>query len=53
MRCPETGETAKVQIDAPRAAASAIPGRPELHIAECSRWPERRGCAQDCLAAAG
>ena len=53
VRCPETGEPARVQIDAPRAAASAIPGPPELHVAECSRWPERRRCAQACLAAAG
>jgi len=50
LRCPETGGTAEVRIDARHAAATAVPGPPELRVAGCSRWPERKGCAQACLA---
>jgi hypothetical protein len=30
-------------------AASAWGGVPEVRLKECSRWPERGGCGQDCL----
>jgi hypothetical protein len=48
--CPETGLAAEVQIDARRAAATAIPGPARLRVVACSLWPERAGCAQKCLA---
>jgi hypothetical protein len=50
VRCPETGGAAEIRIDARHAAATAVPGPPELRVAECSRWPEGKGCAQACLA---
>jgi hypothetical protein len=49
VRCPETGVTAEIQIDARHAAATAVPGPPELRVAGCSSWPERKGCDQACL----
>jgi hypothetical protein len=52
VRCPETGLTAEVEVDARHAALSAIPGPPEVHVAECSLWPDHAGCEQKCAAQA-
>jgi hypothetical protein len=49
LSCPETGGTAEVGIDAPRAALTSAFGRPLLRVKSCSRWPERERCKQDCL----
>jgi hypothetical protein len=49
--CPESGEPAAVEVDATLAAATqASTGKPLLQLATCSRWPERQGCGQECLA---
>ena len=50
VRCPETGLTAEVAIDARHAALSAVPGPPKVRVAACSLWPDRAGCAQRCAA---
>jgi len=50
VRCPETGLTAEVEIDARHAALSAVPGPPKVRVAECSLWPDRAGCEQRCAA---
>ena len=52
VRCPETGLAAEVEIDARHAALSAVPGPPEVRVAECSLWPDRAGCEQKCAAEA-
>jgi len=44
VTCPETHETAAVKVDALHAAFS------DLRLSNCSRWPERAGCDQRCLA---
>lgn len=50
VTCPETGKPAAVEVDALHTATSlASVGRPLLHLASCSRWPERQGCGQECL----
>jgi hypothetical protein len=49
VTCPETLETASVDVAARKAALGAIFGEPKLHLDRCSRWPERQGCGQDCL----
>jgi hypothetical protein len=49
VECPETGRAAAVHVNARRAAATP-PGRPpELRLKDCSRWPEREDCGQECL----
>lgn len=50
ITCPESKTPEAVEVDALRAAASAIVGAAELRLCECSRWPERRDCGQQCLA---
>jgi hypothetical protein len=47
--CPENREVAAVEVDALHAAWSAPQGRPELRLEDCTRWPEKAGCGQDCL----
>jgi hypothetical protein len=51
VRCPETGETVRVQLDATLAALTAVPGPSKRRVAQCTRWPERQDCAQECVRA--
>lgn len=49
VTCPETQKPAAVEVAAGEAAVGAFLTEPTLHLKECSRWPEREGCGQDCL----
>ncbi len=49
VTCPENRQPAAVALDARRAARQAVLGEANFRLAECSRWPERRDCAQQCL----
>jgi len=49
ITCPETKAPAGVKVDATHAAAAVFGKAPELRLSECSRWPERAGCGQECL----
>lgn len=49
VTCPETGQSATVEVDAARVATSAWRGVPDVRLKHCSRWPERATCGQDCL----
>lgn len=50
ITCPENRRPAGVVVDARHAAATALAGAPGLRLSSCSRWPERAGCGQECLA---
>jgi len=47
--CPETRELVAVRFDALHAAVSGLTAKPDLHIADCSRWPRRSNCGQECI----
>jgi hypothetical protein len=47
--CPETRKHAAVDMDASRAAQKAFIGTPYFRLRDCSRWPERKDCGQECL----
>ena len=49
ITCPENQKPAGVSVDAGHAAASAFGKTPDLRLADCSRWPERATCGQECL----
>jgi hypothetical protein len=49
VTCPETMRPAGVVVDAAHAAATVFGKAPELRLSECSRWPEKAGCGQECL----
>ena len=50
VTCPETLAPAAVQADAAHAAVTGLMGHTELRLHDCTRWPERQGCGQECLA---
>ena len=47
--CPETNRAASVHVAAGKAAVKTFAGMGRVRLDECSRWPERAGCGQDCL----
>ena len=49
VTCPETQKPAAVDLDAIHLARDAAFGTPQLRLSECSRWPERQECGQECL----
>lgn len=49
ITCPETLTPEGVKVDAGHAAVTGLMGHTELRLAECTRWPERAGCGQECL----
>jgi hypothetical protein len=49
VTCPETQKTEAVDVAAGEAAVSAFLSDPALHLKQCSRWPKRENCDQDCL----
>jgi hypothetical protein len=49
VTCPETQQPAAVHVNAAKAATTALIGKQEVRLDQCSRWPERRSCGQDCL----
>lgn len=49
VTCPETLKPAAVKMAMGRAAADALRGPIHLELSDCSRWPERLDCGQDCI----
>lgn len=49
VTCPENQQPAGVAVDARHAAATAFRHVLELRLSQCSRWPEKAGCGQECL----
>jgi hypothetical protein len=52
VTCPETNAEAGVTIDAKHAAATALRGKPQFRLNDCTQWPARIRCNQECLAEA-
>jgi hypothetical protein len=49
ITCPETHQPAAVDVAAGEAAVGAFLSEPTLRLKQCSRWPERQNCGQECL----
>jgi len=49
VTCPENHCAAAVKLDAKGAGIRAFRGGIYHCLQDCSRWPEKRDCAQDCL----
>ena len=49
VTCPETKTPQAVEVAASEAALGTFVNEPTLRLKECSRWPERENCGQDCL----
>lgn len=50
IACPETNVEEAVELDRAAAVKGAIRWRDTLRLSDCTRWPERQGCGQECLA---
>lgn len=46
--CPEIRRQVAVSLDSTHAAVTGLKGVPDVRIADCTRWPERANCGQDC-----
>jgi hypothetical protein len=49
VTCPETKAPEAVNVAAGEAALGVFFNEPTIRLNQCSRWPERQGCGQDCL----
>ena len=49
ITCPESLTKEAVDVAARKAAAGVFVGESNLRLDQCSRWPERKDCGQDCL----
>ena len=49
LTCPETHNPAAVHVDVAKAARTVFFGKEQVRLDQCSRWPERQNCGQDCL----
>jgi len=49
VTCPETHKSEAVDVAAAEAAIGAFLSEPTIRLVECSRWPERQDCGQECL----
>jgi hypothetical protein len=49
VTCPEAKQPALVTVAAGVKGVEGLPVLDRLRIRECSRWPFRRDCGQDCL----
>jgi len=50
ITCPENHKPAAVRVAAGKVALEAAVGSEQLRLSACSRWPEKQGCGQECLA---
>jgi len=49
VTCPETRQHVAVRFDALRATVAKVRGSPALRLADCTRWPMRVDCGQECI----
>lgn len=49
VTCPETGRPVIVAVDAIHATLTSTLGRPDIRLQDCTRWPLKRECGQECL----
>ncbi len=47
--CPETRRPAAVEVDTRHAEWSSLAGQTDLRLKNCTRWPEKKDCGQECL----
>ena len=49
VTCPETHRQVAVSFDAFHAALTGLRGKCDLRLAECTHWPGRIRCGQECI----
>ena len=51
VTCPETKKPAIVEVDSLHASLTSTVGLPDIRLKDCSRWPIKEQCGQECLTA--
>ena len=49
VTCPETKKPAIVEVDSLHASLTSTVGLPDIRLEDCSRWPIKKQCGQECL----
>ena len=49
VTCPETNKPAIVEVDSLHASLTSTVGLPDIRLQECTRWPIKEQCGQECL----
>ena len=49
VTCPETNKPAVVEVDSLHASLTSTVGPPDIRLENCSRWPLKEKCGQECL----
>ena len=49
VTCPETKSSAYVEVDVFEAALTSAVRAPDIRLQNCSRWPMKKDCGQECL----
>lgn len=49
VTCPETKKPAIVEVDSLHASLTSTVGLPDIRLQDCSRWPIKKQCGQECL----
>jgi hypothetical protein len=49
ITCPETKKPEIVEVDWLHASLTSTVGLPDIRLKECSRWPIKEQCGQECL----
>jgi hypothetical protein len=49
VTCPETQTQVGVDVNAKHAAITSCLGKGSLQLVDCTHWPDRQGCGQECL----
>ena len=47
--CPETKKPAIIEVDSLHASLTSTVGLPDIRLEDCSRWPIKKQCGQECL----
>ena len=49
VTCPETKKPAIVEVDALHASLTSTVRLPDIRLQDCTRWPIKEQCGQECL----
>lgn len=49
VTCPETKKPAIVEVDSLHASLTSTVGLPDIRLKDCTRWPIKGQCGQECL----
>ena len=49
VTCPETKRPTMVEVDSLHAVLTSTVGLPDIRLKDCSRWPIKEQCGQECL----